>query len=147
MWLEPERCVYVHVCRLVRATVAPECARVRAGVHPRSPRVRVLGFVSTLSGGRGGGGGPGATVPGSRAPGSVVGGGGVDAPAGQAETPCWQVGGHTPGAGGSWSDSGALTWSQLEGKACLAWILGVPCVTWGGGACMGVEVWLLWVWG
>lgn len=114
-------------------------------MHPRSPRVRVRGFVSALPGGRGGGGGRGAVVPGSWTPGQ---GGGWrrwrECPR-RAESLRWQVGGHTPGARRSWAAGGACTLGQagVEGVSCLK-----PECVWVGGArvCVCVHVGVGWWW-
>lgn len=49
----------------------------------------------------------------------------------RAETPCWQVGGHTPGAEGNWADNGARApgGAEAEGVSCLE----PGCVGVGGG--------------
>lgn len=51
--------------------------------------------------------------------GAVGGGGDRSVPPGQEGTPCWQVGGHTPGARGSWADSGARPGPSWSGGRVL----------------------------
>lgn len=85
----------VCVCLCVSASVIPECARARAGVRRVAP-VCVCAALSPHRQEEG----VGAAAEALRSPGAghlagVVGGGGGRSALPPAETPCWQVGGHT----------------------------------------------------